>query len=238
LVHTARTQRALPGVAFQGSLRDERSKPREQRRPFIHRPRHFHEGKATVNAGWSSPVARQAHNLKVIGSNPIPATKFGPYRSRSENGPLEAGHFCFGGAVRECHGLRRIPCGCLRWLSVAPTAPNSDVAAIAISTTAIECTVPVVAGRRASFRRHCRGNHAAPCSTSRRAFAGGEAWSRDSASFESTHKKSTGRKVPARARSDGVAARVRLTFRRAPAGPRLRHPPVAAWLHGGRPWSD
>src|SRR5439155_3556051 len=25
--------------------------------------------------GWSSPVARQAHNLKVIGSNPIPATK-------------------------------------------------------------------------------------------------------------------------------------------------------------------
>ena len=30
---------------------------------------------APVDAGWSSPVARQAHNLKVIGSNPIPATK-------------------------------------------------------------------------------------------------------------------------------------------------------------------
>jgi hypothetical protein len=28
-----------------------------------------------VAAGWSSPVARQAHNLKVIGSNPIPATR-------------------------------------------------------------------------------------------------------------------------------------------------------------------
>src|SRR5205085_1042776 len=27
-----------------------------------------------IPAGWSSPVARQAHNLKVIGSNPIPAT--------------------------------------------------------------------------------------------------------------------------------------------------------------------
>ena len=26
-------------------------------------------------AGWSSPVARQAHNLKVPGSNPGPATK-------------------------------------------------------------------------------------------------------------------------------------------------------------------
>jgi hypothetical protein len=27
-------------------------------------------------AGWSSPVARQAHNLKVPGSNPGPATNF------------------------------------------------------------------------------------------------------------------------------------------------------------------
>ena len=29
-------------------------------------------------AGWSSPVARQAHNLKVVGSNPTPATN-NPY---------------------------------------------------------------------------------------------------------------------------------------------------------------
>jgi hypothetical protein len=29
---------------------------------------------ATSVAGWSSPVARQAHNLKVVGSNPTPAT--------------------------------------------------------------------------------------------------------------------------------------------------------------------
>ena len=28
----------------------------------------------TFGAGWSSPVARQAHNLKVAGSNPAPAT--------------------------------------------------------------------------------------------------------------------------------------------------------------------
>ena len=27
------------------------------------------------SAGWSSLVARQAHNLKVVGSNPTPATK-------------------------------------------------------------------------------------------------------------------------------------------------------------------
>ena len=29
-----------------------------------------------IIAGWSSPVARQAHNLKVAGSNPAPATNF------------------------------------------------------------------------------------------------------------------------------------------------------------------
>ena len=28
-----------------------------------------------ADAGWSSPVARQAHNLKVVGSNPTPAPK-------------------------------------------------------------------------------------------------------------------------------------------------------------------
>ena len=29
----------------------------------------------TVIAGWSSLVAREAHNLEVVGSNPTPATK-------------------------------------------------------------------------------------------------------------------------------------------------------------------
>jgi hypothetical protein len=31
-----------------------------------------------IFAGWSSPVARQAHNLKVVGSNPTPATSSSP----------------------------------------------------------------------------------------------------------------------------------------------------------------
>ena len=31
-----------------------------------------------VFAGWSSPVARQAHNLKVVSSNLAPATKLSP----------------------------------------------------------------------------------------------------------------------------------------------------------------
>ena len=42
-----------------------------------------------VGAGWSSPVARQAHNLKVAGSNPAPATNKAP-------GPMDGGFVGFG----------------------------------------------------------------------------------------------------------------------------------------------
>ena len=34
------------------------------------------------DAGWSSPVARQAHNLKVVGSNPTPAINKTPLSQR------------------------------------------------------------------------------------------------------------------------------------------------------------
>ncbi len=40
-------------------------------------------------ARWSSMVARQAHNLKVIGSNPIPASNF--------RKPLDEWFFCVRG---------------------------------------------------------------------------------------------------------------------------------------------
>ena len=32
-----------------------------------------------IGAGWSSLVARRAHNPKVVGSNPAPATNFEKY---------------------------------------------------------------------------------------------------------------------------------------------------------------
>ena len=38
----------------------------------------FTRSQPSDDAGWSSPVARQAHNLKVVGSNPTPATKKTP----------------------------------------------------------------------------------------------------------------------------------------------------------------
>ena len=34
-----------------------------------------HKRRFSFDAGWSSPVARQAHNLKVAGSNPAPASR-------------------------------------------------------------------------------------------------------------------------------------------------------------------
>src|SRR5215510_10755217 len=57
-----------------------RLKTRESRSPpGLPRPeptQHTDQPTTNTPAGWSSPVARQAHNLKVRGSNPLPATTF------------------------------------------------------------------------------------------------------------------------------------------------------------------
>ena len=83
---------ALARVAFSGSLRTG-SIGAIRRWPSSFRHRLF-EGAQRFNAGWSSPVARQAHNLKVIGSNPIPATNFPAERSavREQSCPFEAAY--------------------------------------------------------------------------------------------------------------------------------------------------
>jgi hypothetical protein len=46
-------------------------------------------------AGWSSPVARQAHNLKVAGSNPAPATNFFTYLQLTSRLTFEAAFLRF-----------------------------------------------------------------------------------------------------------------------------------------------
>ena len=77
LVHTPRTQGPCPGCLLRKlpDLIDRR--PRALAR-FVSGSVFF-EGVQRFIAGWSSPVARQAHNLKVIGSNPIPVTKLQSY---------------------------------------------------------------------------------------------------------------------------------------------------------------
>ena len=52
---------------------------------------------AQFGAGWSSPVARQAHNLKVTGSNPVPATNAFIVTGFQ---PASAGFFAFSRTVR------------------------------------------------------------------------------------------------------------------------------------------
>ena len=48
---------------------------RQARNPSLYLPsRSATDRRDPTDAGWSSPVARQAHNLKVVGSNPTPAT--------------------------------------------------------------------------------------------------------------------------------------------------------------------
>src|ERR1700704_6019279 len=80
LVHTARTQGHLPGLPSQEASGRNRSAPLGVGQ--IRSRSGFFEGAQRFIAGWSSPVARQAHNLKVIGSNPIPATKTTPLSQR------------------------------------------------------------------------------------------------------------------------------------------------------------
>ncbi|CAH1650711.1 hypothetical protein CHELA41_20372 [Hyphomicrobiales bacterium] len=53
--------------------------------------------KKHIGAGWSSPVARQAHNLKVTGSNPVPATNYSldvPFRAPAASFSLRGKEGC------------------------------------------------------------------------------------------------------------------------------------------------
>ena len=81
-----------PHKTHSSSQRTESGKQRTEvtnphRRPLVCPP--FSVLCPPTSAGWSSPVARQAHNLKVVGSNPTPAT------TDSERlGPNEPGRPC------------------------------------------------------------------------------------------------------------------------------------------------
>ena len=63
----ARESRSPPGLPG-GQRNEDKSQIRTSRTLSSFRSN-------PLAAGWSSPVARQAHNLKVVGSNPTPAPK-------------------------------------------------------------------------------------------------------------------------------------------------------------------
>ncbi len=73
--------RSPPGLQ---SGRRPWDKPDAEAQKPVHTARCHRAGPTIWGAGWSSPVARQAHNLKVAGSNPAPAT----IRNRGPERPL------------------------------------------------------------------------------------------------------------------------------------------------------
>src|SRR6266404_613810 len=91
----ARESRSLPGLPSAKSL--------------------FHEQKekrlAGFDAGWSSPVARQAHNLKVVGSNPAPATILTERRSVADKAARNRAAFLLSGARATSTIAGRSPTG-------------------------------------------------------------------------------------------------------------------------------
>jgi hypothetical protein len=64
-----RESRSLPGLlkAMPQNISGQNNLLKNEKLPSGQTPE-------TGDAGWSSPVARQAHNLKAAGSNPAPAT--------------------------------------------------------------------------------------------------------------------------------------------------------------------
>ena len=72
-----------------------------------------------TDAGWSSSVARWAHNPEVAGSNPVPATNEGPdlpeiraLASLTPDAPIAAVPHGAGSAVRAHRHKPRYACQC------------------------------------------------------------------------------------------------------------------------------
>ncbi len=72
-----------------------------------------------THAGWSSPVARQAHNLKVTGSNPVPAslTKTSPHSPSTPERIIRVRGVSMRGVVSRGNSLRGGRGGMLTCLS-------------------------------------------------------------------------------------------------------------------------
>jgi hypothetical protein len=105
-----RRDKKMTGRSFHSGWRLLHNGPREAKPAF------------QFIAGWSSPVARQAHNLKVRGSNPLPATKLRPLGQRlSGRFRFRVVRLCRAGQSIEIQGLtvssRRVLAG--RWHTMA-----------------------------------------------------------------------------------------------------------------------
>jgi hypothetical protein len=80
-----RESRSLPGLSRISPLHMTTSKKTRRRCQNADAALSFYR----LTAGWSSPVARQAHNLKVVSSNLAPATNLAKRRSPASKATLQ-----------------------------------------------------------------------------------------------------------------------------------------------------
>ena len=89
----------------------------------------------TTSAGWSSPVARQAHNLKVVSSNLTPATKsINQYKSLAGGNKLPHAIFQFTSTPRQ-HRDRILTFGSTRRHSPSSADTKAPLAVSAVVRT-------------------------------------------------------------------------------------------------------
>jgi hypothetical protein len=111
---------------------ESRSSPGLQRTETssLSMPSSYLRRRIAFDAGWSSPVARQAHNLKAAGSNPAPATIF---ICSTKSSGLKAGSFSF---------------ACLESRRIAASSPRTSTRSLPCSgISTIDSTKPRISSR-------------------------------------------------------------------------------------------
>ena len=105
-----------------------------ERPPAATRPsgRMSEERQNGIIAGWSSPVARQAHNLKVVGSNPTPATTVKTHHRSTHTTPAAS----LPGAIGVCVWRPFLKC---LWWRQATRRRSGHAASAPIPSIAFDC---------------------------------------------------------------------------------------------------
>ena len=128
----------------------------------------------TNDARWSSPVAREAHNLEVTGSNPVRATCFDGSETRLPSGYTRGRHLrvtAFLRSIASCGNdfERRLPSrslppsvprGFLRRPTHAPVTPilRETLGRLSVSPSPGYTVLRAINRSRQTFPRQCPGH--------------------------------------------------------------------------------
>ena len=108
------------GVGEGWETRSQSYLPQRSRSGRLHPPRLgiYVQSRGGRVAGWSSPVARQAHNLKVAGSNPAPATRLGLTVSAANLDERFPGRWPLRISKGESGGVALLPFGSIQFFDI------------------------------------------------------------------------------------------------------------------------